>query len=283
LNIREAISVGAERLKGAGIPEPRLDASLLLAYLLGCDRSFLIMNPEDQVEPEPFFNLISRRIAGEPLQYILGRQEFYGLEFEVSRDVLIPRPETEFLVEAAIDAIKDFPSPLICDVGTGSGCIIISILKTIPAASGIAVDLSEPALAVARRNSSRHMVESRLNFVAADCFSAFGMERVSFDVVVSNPPYVSDLEFPSLQREVRDYEPRLALTAGEDGLNIVKRLLSESQRFLRKGGFLILEIGYGQLDRVLEYVDSEFWEIVRLYNDYQGIPRIVALRAKSFR
>jgi release factor glutamine methyltransferase len=196
--------------------------------------------------------------------------------------VLIPRPETELLVETALEILKDTPGPSVCDVGTGSGCVAVSLLHVRPDARVCALDISPAALAVAARNAARHGVAGRFTPLVSDCFDALGDEGDSaparFDAVVSNPPYVAERDLPELQREVREHEPRVALTPGGDGLSVVRRLVVEAPRLLRPGGHLLFEIGYDQHGRVRELVDPRVWTLLDIRRDLQGIPRTVALR-----
>jgi release factor glutamine methyltransferase len=216
------------------------------------------------------------------LQYIKGTQEFYGLDFEVNENVLIPRPETELLVETALETLKGTDSPLVCDVGTGSGCIAVSLLHARRDARALALDVSSAALEVAARNAARWRVADRIDFLVSDCFDALAPNEhaaaARFDLVASNPPYVAEDDLEGLQREVRDHEPRVALTPGGDGLSVIRRLVSESPRHLKPGGHLLLEIGFGQHERVAALVDPRVWTLLDIHRDLQGIPRTVALR-----
>lgn len=277
--IAETLHKARTVLAESGITARGRDSSALLALALKKDPIFLIAHPEYILTPQEkvlFGEYITRRADREPMQYIRGSQEFYRLEFEVTADVLIPRPETEHLVEAAIDLLKDGLHPRICDVGTGSGCILVSILYETPNASGIAVDISPEALKVAVRNAERHGVADRLEFRESDLFSALNNEK--FDIIVSNPPYVHSGDIEILQPEVRDFEPTLALTDGADGFSIIERIVREAPEFLNPGGFMLMEIGSGQHERVLEMFDPQIWQAVELIPDLQSIPRVVNAR-----
>jgi release factor glutamine methyltransferase len=279
LSIAEAVLEATVTLRRAGIPEPRREASSLLAHVLGQDRAYLITHGDEPLGPsqrETFHEYLTRRAGGEPLQYISGRQEFFGLDFEVTRDVLIPRPETELLVETALDLVTDAPA-FFCDIGTGSGCISIALLHQRANGRAVAVDVSEAALCVARRNAERHHVGARIDFVAADCFSAFQNEPC-FDLIISNPPYVADSDLAGLQREVREHEPLVALTSGRDGLAVIRRLLVDAPTVLNKAGYLLIEIGFNQRAGVEELIDPTVWKLLDVRSDLQGIPRIVALQ-----
>jgi len=272
-----------DSLRKAGVAEARYEAGLLLAHILKCDRTFLITHSEEPLSEgtlKTFFDFVKRRAAGEPLQHITGRQAFYDLEFEVTKDVLIPRPETELLVEVALNLLSTTaPASFICDVGTGSGCIAISLLHEIKNANAIGIDLSPAALRVAQRNARRLAVADRFHVLASDCFTALKPGPV-FSMIVSNPPYVTETALPALQREVRDHEPHLALTAGPDGLSIIRRLLVETSDYLVDGGYFLFEVGFDQHAAVRSLIDTRVWEVLNIHKDLQGIPRIVSLRKK---
>ena len=284
-SIAEAVLHGANKLRKAGVPEERREAGSLLMHVLDRDRTYILGHAEDLLtdeQVEEFSESLEARAEGKPLQYITGRQEFFGIEFEVNNDVLIPRPETELLVEAALSIVSQNETPFICDVGTGSGCIAITLLHKLPRARGIALDISAAALAVAERNANRHGVQERLSFVTSDCFAGLGPAfGQTFDLIVSNPPYVAERAVAGLQREVRDFEPRVALTAGEDGLSVIRRLLVESGDYLKSGGCLIFEMGFDQHDAVKELIDENVWKLLEIYDDLQGIPRTVALMKRD--
>jgi release factor glutamine methyltransferase len=295
-SIAEAILQGAHSLRKAGVLEARREAGSLLAHVIGQDRTFIISHAEDPISAEElgeFQSALEWRAAGKPLQYITGHQEFFGLDFEVTTDVLIPRPETELLVETALGLVsKQEGAPAICDVGTGSGCIAIAILVELQKlhpdvdASAVVIDISEVALEVAKRNAGRHSVNERMSFVLSDCFTALHQQKKGkpedsnlelFDLIVSNPPYVASGAISGLQREVRDFEPTLALASGADGLSMIRRLLVDARPFLRTGGHFVFEIGFDQREAVEQLLDRGVWKLLGIHNDLQGIPRIVAL------
>lgn len=252
-----------------------------MAHVLGRDRSFVIAHTNDSLADQDWVTLQSlteRRASGEPLQYITGHQEFFKLDFEVTPDVLIPRPETELIIETALELWRDDPLPYFADIGTGSGCIAISLLHERPAARAIATDLSPAALRVAQRNAERHGVMDRLELIESDCFATMRATE-SLSLIVSNPPYVADRELAGLQREVR-YEPRAALAAGPDGLSIIRRLLDEARPYLRSGGYFIFEIGFGQSEAVEQLIDQRAWKLTEIRADLQGIPRTFVLQGK---
>ena len=279
VSIRSALADGARTLGANGVTEPRLEASSLLGHATSRDRAFIITHADDALTPEELEtlrSLVARRAAGEPLQYITGHQEFFKLDFEVSPEVLIPRPETEIIVEVALEFLGDKPAPLFADIGTGSGCITISLLNELSAARAVATDASPAALRVAQRNADRHAVTDRLTLIESDCFSA--LDPVGkFDLIVSNPPYVSDRELETIQREVR-YEPRAALAGGPDGLDVIRTLLREAPWFLRSGSHFVFEVGFGQDLTVEQLIDREVWDLIEIRRDLQSVPRTVILR-----
>ena len=283
MTIADAIRQGTQMLRKAGVPEPRREAGSLLAHLLGKDRTFLITQAEEALSDadlDSYRGLVERRAKGEPLQYIMGVQDFFGLEFKVTPEVLIPRPETELLVETALKLIDPEAATYICDVGTGSGCIAVTLLRERPLAYAIAVDISDVAIKIAECNAARQSVNERMSFVVSDCFESLGSATL-FDLIVSNPPYVSAEALDGLQREVRDHEPRIALSPGLDGLAIIRRLIQEAPDLLKPHGYLLLEIGFDQAAAVERLIDRNIWKLLDIYPDLQGILRIVALQKLS--
>jgi release factor glutamine methyltransferase len=281
-SIAEALREATQVLNSEGVPEARREAGSLLSFVLGRDRTFLISHAEDLIDADSlgrFREIVERRAGGEPLQYITGVQDFFGREFRVTPDVLIPRPETELLVEAAIEVVGGpGASPLICDVGTGSGCIALTLLCEIPNARAVAIDKSPAALEIAKLNARNLSVAERAVFVVSDCFDSLDANEYQFDLVVSNPPYVSAAFMAGLQREVRDHEPLIALCPGPDGLSIIRRLLDDTPRFLKDHGHLLMEIGFDQGEAIRSLVDDAIWRLLDIRPDLQGIPRIVALQ-----
>jgi len=283
--ISEAIAEGARRLAEARIDEARRTAGVLLGHLLGVDRAYLITRSDEQIDDptyQTYLALIERRAAGEPLQYITGHQEFYGLDFLVTLDVLIPRPETEFLVERVITLAREFRehSPLIVDVGTGSGCVAVAVAANVPRARLIATDVSYAAVDIARRNASQNGVEDRIQFLTGDLLTPLaerGLEG-AVDILASNPPYVDEGKPELIQREVREWEPREALFGGADGLDFYRRLLENGVSYVKPGGHLIFEIGYSQLDSIKGLIEESRWKLVDVTRDLQGIPRTLTLQ-----
>ena len=297
LMVREALREGMARLREAHVPSRTLAAELLLMRALGRDRTWIYSHPEailDRDQTHEYFALIARRAAGEPTQYLTGKQEFWGLEFEVNRDVLIPRPETEHVVEVALERMRAYRGKIeapgsvgerlrIADVGTGSGCIAIALARELERAEIFATDISAAALEVARRNAARHEVVDRIRFIQCDllrgvCSSlAPGHSSLSFDLIVSNPPYVARNEAGTLAREVREHEPDWALFGGSVGTAMYARLIEQAAALLRPGGILVLELGYDSAPHVLGLLaDSPQWTSVEITNDLAGIPRVVA-------
>ena len=269
-------------LDGAGVPEARREAGSLMSFVLGKDRTFLISHAEDLVDEESLERLrgfVERRAAGEPLQYITGVQDFYGREFRVTPDVLIPRPETELLVEAALE-VTTSKDTLICDVGTGSGCIALTLLCEMSRARAVAVDKSAAALEIAKQNAAKLDVSERSVFVVSDCFDALDPDEYHFDLIVSNPPYVAESALAGLQREVRDHEPLVALSPGADGLTVIRRLLTGAPAYLKPNGHLLMEIGFDQGESVRDLIDEAVWSLLEVRPDLQCIPRIVVLEKR---
>jgi release factor glutamine methyltransferase len=276
MNIQTALLQGVKLLEDGAIGVPRLTAEVLLAHALGRERAYLYAHSEEPLSEVAWLHYgryLHERLNGKPTQYITGRQEFYGREFRVTPDVLIPRPETEHLIEAALARVQ--PGDVVLDVGAGSGAIAITLaLET--AGRVYATDVSIPALGVARENAKK--LGANVSLVACDLTSAFSNR--SFDLVASNPPYVPQTDQPALQREVRDYEPSLALFGGPTGLEFYQRLVSEACRVLRPQGWLLLELGYNSLEPVREMLRSGWSEIV-IGQDLAGLPRVLAARLES--
>lgn len=253
------------------------DAEVLARHALGWDRAALVARGREAAPPhfsERFDELVLRRLRREPVAQILGVREFWGMDFEVTPDVLVPRPETEMIVEEAIAFARSQTCQTVLDVGTGTGCIAIAIARELPAVDVIAIDSSEAALAIARRNAARLEAGDRLVFRHADLFS--GSDELA-DLIVSNPPYVPTTAAPAMQPEVLRFEPHAALFGGDDGLSIVRRLLDEAPARLRPDGRLVVEFGLGQEDDLLRLAADTGWRVVTLRQDLQGIPRTIVL------
>ena len=273
MTIYTALVQGAKLLEDEAVIAPRLTAEVLLMHALHRERSYLYGHPEEELAEVAWIHYgryLHERMKGKPTQYITGRQEFYGRDFRVTPAVLIPRPETEHLVEAAIARIK--PNDLVLDVGTGSGAIAITLaLET--HALVFATDISAAALSVAQINARQ--LSAGVHYLLGNLVDAF-RDR-SIDVLVSNPPYVPRTDEPGLQREVRDYEPHVALFAGPTGLEVYERLIADAARVLRPGGWLLLELGYNSLDPVRAMLQRE-WREITARHDLAGLPRVIAAR-----
>lgn len=274
-SVLQTLDVAASRL--SGLSSARRDAELLLLRAVGRDRAWLLTHADDEIAPDPqalYAAWIERRARHEPVQYILGEQEFYGLAFRVTPEVLIPRPETEHLVESLLQRAPQEAPLRIADVGTGSGAIAVALAHRLPRARVTAVDISPGALAVARENAERHGVSEHIRFLESDLLSAVAGE--SFDAIVSNPPYIAESE--EVEAQVRDYEPRQALFAGPTGLEVYRRLIPQAAGALVPGGWLLLEIGHNQRDGVAEILSE--WAEAKFVSDLQNIPRVAIARHK---
>jgi release factor glutamine methyltransferase len=299
-DLRSALRDAIAQLESKHVPSAFLAAELLLMHTLGRDRTWLYAYPEHELDAtthERYFSLIARRASGVPTQHLTGRQEFWGLEFEVTPDVLIPRPETEHVIEAALDRLGAAPrgsappnnaALRIADVGTGSGCIAIALAHELRNAHIIATDISAAALKVARRNAARHEVSSRVDFVECNLLEALLHEsRVTnhesrlLDVIVSNPPYIARREAATLPVEVREHEPEAALFGGETGTEMYAPLIAQAKTLLKPGGILVLELGYDSAGHVSRLLNTAEWNEVTLTNDLAGIKRIASARRTS--
>jgi len=291
MDVRAALAEAMACLGAAQVPSHALAAELLLMHTLGHDRAWIYAHPEvplDSAAMEKYFALVARRAAGEPVQYLTGKQEFWGLEFEVTPAVLIPRPETEHVVEVALERLAERGAsdrPLrIADVGTGSGCIAVALARELPRAEIVATDISPAALELARRNAARHAVSDRIHFLQADLLDAVSPSPLvprpsplAFDLIASNPPYIARDEAASLPREVREHEPEEALFGSAAGHEIYARLIEQAGSLLRTGGFLVVELGYGSAERVREMFHVKHcWHNLSITNDLAGIPRVLS-------
>jgi release factor glutamine methyltransferase len=310
LDIRAALKAGIARLREADVPSYTLAAELLLLHALGRNRTWLYAHPEELIserDSEHYSALLARRAMGEPTQHLTGKQEFWGLEFEVTPDVLIPRPETEHVVEIALDriALRELRGGRprtttgaglhIADVGTGSGCIAVALAKELPEARFYATDVSAAALEIARRNAERHGVADHIRFVEGNFLERSGEwprdvmgkqaasgergeEKSRFDLIVSNPPYVGRREAATLPREVREHEPEVALYGGAEGYELYAELIAQSAKHLKPGGILVLELGHDSLAAVQPILDVNTWTNLGVTHDLAGIPRVIAAK-----
>src|ERR1041384_1205936 len=306
MDIRTALKLGIAQLRVANVSSHTLAAELLLLRATNRTRTSLYSHPEDALsdsESQSYFAMIERRASGVPTQHLTGSQEFWGLEFEVTPDVLIPRPETEHVIEVALDrlALRDLRAQqtqnmsgdglVVADGGTGSGCIALALAKELPAAKIYALDISDPALEVARRNAARlnctiPNLVYRIVFLESDLFDNLPPRPSEgllplFDLIVSNPPYVGKRETQSLEREVREHEPAVALFGGEEGYEFYVDLILQSAAHLKPGGILVLELGHDSLVAVRPLFDTPEWANVSVTNDLAGIPRVLSAERKS--
>jgi release factor glutamine methyltransferase len=316
MDVRAALKLGIAQLRNAHVPSFTLAAELLLLHVIDRDRTWLYAHPEEAISEENaqrFLSLVARRAAGEPTQHLTGKQEFWGLEFEVTPDVLIPRPETEHVIEVALDRLaarelragrpqkNDGAGLYMADIGTGSGCIAVALAKEFPRATIFATDVSPAALAIARRNAERHVVSSRIHFIECnvldEVFTAVpryivlpqtaagtgehdsritSHESRSFDLIASNPPYIGRRERETLMREVREHEPEVALYGGEEGYEFYADLITQAALHLKPGGILVLELGHNSLPAVQPLLDAPVWKNIVVTNDLAGIPRVLS-------
>ncbi len=278
LTVLESLKLSTEYLEKKGIESARLNAELLLAEILNCKRLDLYLKfdqPLKENEVDIYREWILRRGKFEPLQYIIGRVEFYGMQFKVTRDVLIPRSETEILVEEVINFAKDKSGLRILDIGTGSGNIPIALAKNLTNAEITSVDVSANAIEVAKENALLNNVESKVEFILSDIYH-LKIETDLFDIVVSNPPYISAEEYPTLQKEIVDYEPSIALTDSNDGLNFYRTITEKSKSFLKKEGKIFFEIGKEQFDDVEKILLKNNFLNIKITKDYQQIERVIS-------
>ena len=277
-NIGAIIKWTGQYFSEKGVDNPRLDAEVLLCHILGKDRIYLYVHFDQPLEPSEltaFREAVKKRAMRLPVAYITGQKEFMGLTFTVTPDVLIPRPDTEILVEDALARLAICEQPAILDIGTGSAAIIVSVLKTLPAASGVSVDISPQALEVARMNATAHGVIDRLQIKQGDLFAPVNGQR--FDAVLSNPPYIPDGDIAKLELEVRR-EPRLALAGGVDGLDFYRRIISGGASYLNPNGFIAMEVGINQAKDVAALAEQSLTlRVDSIIKDYAGIDRVVVL------
>jgi release factor glutamine methyltransferase len=322
VQLKAALTAAVERLDAAEIGSPRLNAETLLMFVLGVNRAHLYAHPERELSPEEqarYDEVIAQRATGMPSQYITGHQEFWGLDFVVTPAVLIPRPETEHLVETVIELVREGQKQpatklKIVDVGTGSGCIALALANELPFAEVYATDISSDALEIAKANAARLQLDHHVQFVHCDVLqpiSAGATRRPSLDsvilseasasetsertrrnpilatpfhdldFVVSNPPYVAYSEADKVQKSVKEFEPLAAVFAGLNGLNVIEPLNAQAHEALKPGGWLAVEIGYSMRDAVLALLTPTMWEDMRVVPDLQGIPRVIAARRRA--
>jgi len=280
VRLRESITSAINHLTAEQVPSPRLNAELLLMFILDCDRAYLFAHPERELTPEEqthYQAALSERARGVPAQYITGHQEFWGMDLIVTPAVLIPRPETEHVIETVLKlALVECPPHTIrmLDVGTGSGCIALALAKEFHNAEIHATDISAAALEIARANAARHQFENRIQFHQADLLE--GLNLTGLDFIVSNPPYVGESEEDQVQLEVRKFEPRNAVFAGPGGTGVIARLVPQAQSALRHGGWLVMEISGSIAEETQRFLRG--WDDVHIIADLQSIPRVVRAR-----
>ena len=307
MQLKAALTAAVERLGVAEIGSPRLNSETLLMFVLGVNRAYLYAHPERELNPEEqarYDDAVEQRATGMPSQYITGHQEFWGLDFLVAPAVLIPRPETEHVVETVLELVRegDVQSGArlrLVDIGTGSGCIVLALANELPTAELYATDISADALEIARANAARLQLANRVQFLQCDVLGPVAnpdnrgpstrtgvlaqedsVEFRDLDVVVSNPPYVAYREADKVQKSVREFEPLNAVFAGIDGLDVISRIVEQALIALKAGGWLVVEIGYSMRDEVLELLRPAIWDDIRVVPDLQGIPRVIACRRK---
>jgi release factor glutamine methyltransferase len=266
------------------LEDARLCSEILLAHAMGCERIFLYTQFDQTPPPaavDAFRAAVRQAVGGEPIAYIIGRKEFFALDFQVNEHVLIPRPETEVLVERVLRLLRsaDHPDPTVLDLGAGSGCIAVSLAKHLTQAKIHASDISSAALAIAQTNAARHGVDERIEFREGDLFVPW--EGDTFDVIVSNPPYVAERDAETLAKSVRDFEPQQALFAGPEGLGVIQRLLDEAPAHLRPAGHLFIEIGYDQHDAVAQLARDAGWSSIQFHRDAAGHARVFHARREA--
>ncbi len=290
MQLKDALRQALAHLEESHVGSPRMNAEVLLMFVLGCDRAYLYAHPERELTAEEqsrYDDALSQRARGIPAQYITGHQEFWGLDLIVSPAVLIPRPETEHLVETVLELCKELTHPVaptagatrvghprIVDVGTGSGCVALALARELPEAEIHATEISEAALEIARANAARLELQHRITFHHTDLLT--GMSTSDFDIVASNPPYVGNSEEDKVQLEVRKFEPRSAVFAGPEGLDVIRCLIPQARQALKPGGWLAMEIGFSMEAKVRALFSG--WQELRTIPDLQGIPRVIVAR-----
>ena len=282
MQLKQAVDSAYQLFVKNDVPSPRLNAELLMTFVLARERSYLYAHPERELtadEQSRYDEVIRERARGCPTQYITGHQEFWGLDLLVSPAVLIPRPETEHVVETVLELVKEYPFDgpghlKLLDVGTGSGCIALALASELPHAEIHACDISDEALEIARINAARLALGGRVLFRKSDLLSVYAGDQ--FDFVISNPPYVGEADADKVQKQVREFEPRIAVFSGHEGMDVYRRLIPQAKGALRPGGWFVAEIGFSEEEKVRELLTG--WAEIQVTADLQGIPRVVAAR-----
>lgn len=284
----KAIATARKLLTKNGVANSGLDATILMAHALLVSKEQVIFNPQRQLnksEQEIFFNLINRRANREPVSHLIGKREFFGEDFIVSKDVLDPRPDSEILIEAVItsfETARKHDDLKILELGVGSGCLIITLLKIFKNANATAVDISSDAIKIAQENAKKHQVFNRLSIIESDLFNALDQQE-KFDLIISNPPYIPSSEIANLELEVQKYEPITALDGGEDGLDFYRRIAAEAKNFLTKSGKIFVEIGYQQSDDVTKIFHENNFLLTNSIRDLSGITRVLQFNSNVCR
>jgi release factor glutamine methyltransferase len=281
MTVREILNEATRELETAGMETARLDAEVLLAFCLNCDRLEFLKNPDMQISKSQlavFNKLVSRRLKWEPVAYITGRKEFWSFTLEVNKGVLIPRPDTEIILEEALAVGKNIIAPRIADIGTGSGAIALALAKELPEPKITATDISPAALKVAKKNARNLKLGKNIEFLKGDLFAPV---KGLFDIIVSNPPYISAAEYEELPRGVKDFEPKIALLAGQTGVEFYEKLIYQSKNHLKKDGWLLMEIGAPQAEKIrVTMQECAFFENIDVRRDYAGHDRVIKGRKK---
>jgi len=281
VTVREILNEVTRDFEAAGMETVRLDAEVLLAFCLNCDRLEFLKNPDMQISKSQlavFNKLVSRRLKWEPVAYITGRKEFWSFTLEVNKGVLIPRPDTEIILEEALAVGKNIIAPRIADIGTGSGAIALALAKELPEPKITATDISPAALKVAKKNARNLKLGKNIEFLKGDLFAPV---KGLFDIIVSNPPYISAAEYEELPRGVKDFEPKIALLAGQTGVEFYEKLIYQSKNHLKKDGWLLMEIGAPQAEKIRDIMqECAFFEDIDVRRDYAGHDRVIKGRKK---
>lgn len=282
MNIAGALKKAKEELKNAGVVSYELDSLVLICCALSFSKEKVIFNPEiilDERQLEDFFALIARRKNGEPVSHLIGKREFYGVDFLVNKNVLDPRPDSESLIELVLEFAKKDDELQLLDLGVGSGCLVISLLLLFKNSTAIGVDISNLALEVAAKNALKNQVAPRLNLQKSDLFSALNAGQ-KFDIIISNPPYIPTHQIADLQIEVRDFEPILALDGGVDGMDFYRKIAKEAAQFLKNNGLVFLEIGINQKAEIVEIFQENNFDLIAAKDDLSGIARALCFKNK---
>lgn len=282
MNIAGALKKAKEELKNAGVVSYELDSLVLICCALSFSKEKVIFNPEiilDEKQLEDFFALIARRKNGEPVSHLIGKREFYGVDFLVNKNVLDPRPDSESLIELVLEFAKKDDELQLLDLGVGSGCLVISLLLLFKNSTAIGVDISNLALEVAAKNALKNQVAPRLNLQKSDLFSALNAGQ-KFDIIISNPPYIPTHQIADLQIEVRDFEPILALDGGVDGMDFYRKIAKEAAQFLKNNGLVFLEIGINQKAEIVEIFQENNFDLIAAKDDLSGIARALCFKNK---